>query len=55
MPSLRSFDQALRFWGLRRYCIFALAKQAKALQANKLARFALEKLTQFKASHAPGK
>ena len=30
------------------YCIFAMAKQAKALQANKLARFALEKLTQFK-------
>ena len=30
------------------YCIFALAKQAKALQANKLARFALEKLTQYK-------
>merc|ERR1719446_617848 len=30
------------------YCIFALAKQAKALGANKLARFALEKLSQYK-------
>ena len=30
------------------YCLFALAKQAKSLRANKLARFALEKLTQFK-------
>jgi hypothetical protein len=30
------------------YCLFALAKQSKTLRANKLARFALEKLTQFK-------
>jgi len=30
------------------YCIFAMAKQAKTLGANKLARFALEKLTQYK-------
>ena len=30
------------------YCLFALAKQSKSLRANKLARFALEKLTQFK-------
>ena len=30
------------------YCLFALAKQSKALRANKLARFALEKLSQCK-------
>jgi intraflagellar transport protein 122 len=30
------------------YCLFALAKQAKALGANKLARFALERLQTFK-------
>lgn len=30
------------------YCLFALAKQSKTLSANKLARFALEKLSQFK-------
>ena len=30
------------------YCLFALAKQSKALGANKLARFALEKLGSFK-------
>jgi len=30
------------------YCIFAMAKQAKTLGANKLARFALEKLSLYK-------
>lgn len=30
------------------YCIFAMAKQAKTLGAHKLARFALEKLSQYK-------
>ena len=30
------------------YCIYALAKQSKALGANKLARFALEKLAQYR-------
>ena len=30
------------------YCLFALAKQSKALGANKLARFALEKLAQYR-------
>ena len=30
------------------YCLFALAKQSKSLRANKLARFALEKLAQYR-------
>jgi len=34
------------------YCIFALAKQAKTLGANKLARFALEKLNAYKVPQA---
>ena len=34
------------------YCIFALAKQSKALGANKLARFALEKLSQYRVPAA---
>jgi len=34
------------------YCLFALAKQAKALGANKLARFALERLATFKVPAA---
>jgi len=34
------------------YCLFALAKQAKALGANRLARFALERLGTFKVPTA---
>lgn len=34
------------------YCLFALAKQSKALGANRLARFALEKLNTFKVPPA---
>ena len=57
-PGALSFGRIQACFGLLRdeapfgisktYCLFALAKQAKTLRANKLARFALEKLSQCK-------
>jgi len=40
--------EAAPFGVSKAYCLFALAKQAKALGANRLARFALERLSTFK-------